>query len=327
MIGFLNCFHEEKPGVKWQRVFDQTWPFYQKWFLMEGPSARPGYLTSSAALEKFMPELMPIYHQLCTLVGGGDLKARYLSMYCPPPYLAACSQLAWTVGDPALIRNYDYNPELFEGAMLRTNWLQPVVGMSDCNWGLLDGVNASGLSVSLAFGGKQSRGVGFGIPIIIRYLLETCHSVAEACEKLTYLPVHMAYNITMVDKFNDFSTVYVGPNQAVQITKDKAATNHQHVVEWENYALITSSVERIDKLIAYMNVPNQSESALIAAFKSPPLYVNKPENSFRTLYTSVYRPLGASLQCFWGGHELNQSIHKFTDKIFAKKSRAFSKFM
>jgi predicted choloylglycine hydrolase len=319
MLISLNCIDEEKPGVKWQQVFNKSWPFYKDWFLLEGASARPGYLSSSTELEKFMPELMPIYHQLCTLAGGDDLSARYLSMYCPPPYLAACSQLVWTDKEPVLVRNYDYNPALFEGAMLRTNWLQPVVGMSDCNWGILDGINASGLAISLAFGGKKSRGVGFGIPIIIRYLLETCHSVAEACEKLKYLPVHMAYNITMIDKHSDYSTVYVGPNQTPLITKDRAATNHQQVVEWENYALMTSSRERIETLKAYMSVPLQTEANLLNAFALPPLYVHKPESSFVTLYTAIYRPWSRSMRLFWEGNVLNQSIDSFTENIFYKK--------
>lgn len=319
MLISLNCVDEEKPGAKWQQVFYKSWPFYRDWFLMEGASARPGYLTSSSEFEKYMPELAPIYDKLCKLAGGDDISARYLSMYCPPPYLAACSQLAWTAEEPVLVRNYDYNPALFEGVLLRTNWLQPVVGMSDCSWGILDGINASGLAISLAFGGKKSRGVGFGIPIIIRYLLETCHSVAEANSKLAYLPVHMAYNITMVDKYSDHSTVYVGPNQVPLITKDRAATNHQQVVEWENYALITSSQERIDALVSYMNVPFQSELNLLNAFSVPPLHVYKPEKSFVTLYTAIYRPWSTSMKIFWEGNELNQSINKFTEKIYYKK--------
>lgn len=315
----LNCIDEEKPGAKWQQVFHKKWPLYQKWFLMEGASARAGYLSSSTELKRFMPELMPVYDQLCRLVGGDDLAARYLSMYCPPPYLAACSQLVWTAEEPVLVRNYDYNPDLFEGVMLRTNWLQPVLGMSDCNWGILDGINASGLAISLAFGGKQTRGVGFGIPIIIRYLLETCHSVKEANEKLAYLPVHMAYNITMVDKYSDYSTVYVGPNQPALVTKDRAATNHQQVVEWQNYALVTSSQERIDAIVAYMNVPHQSEVNLLNAFAEPPLYVYKPEKSFVTLYTSIYRSLSTSAKFFWEGNEIQQSIDSFTEEIYYKK--------
>ncbi len=67
--------------------------------------------------------------------------------------------------------------------MLYTKWLKPVIGMSDCTWGLLDGMNADGLSASLAFGGRKISGDGFGIPLVIRYLLETASTVDEAVDK------------------------------------------------------------------------------------------------------------------------------------------------
>ena len=38
--------------------------------------------------------------------------------------------------------------------------------MSDCLWGLLDGMNDDGLGVSLTFGGRRVLGDGFGIPIV-----------------------------------------------------------------------------------------------------------------------------------------------------------------
>ena len=49
-----------------------------------------------------------------------------------------------------------------------------MLGMSDCLWGLLDGVNDAGLAVSLTFGGRRDVGDGFAIPLVVRYLLETC---------------------------------------------------------------------------------------------------------------------------------------------------------
>ena len=52
--------------------------------------------------------------------------------------------------------------------------------MSDCLWGLLDGINDSGLAVSLTFGGRKDVGDGFAIPLVVRYVLETCDTVAEA---------------------------------------------------------------------------------------------------------------------------------------------------
>ena len=65
----------------------------------------------------------------------------------------------------ALIRNYDYHPELFEQVVMSTRFTdREVVGTSDCLWGLLDGMNSDGLAVSLTFGGAKSMGEGSAFP-------------------------------------------------------------------------------------------------------------------------------------------------------------------
>ena len=61
------------------------------------------------------------------------------------------------------------------------------------------GVNASGLAVSLAFGGRKARGAGFGVPLIVRYLLEVCERTRDAVAVLRRLPSHMSYNLTLID--------------------------------------------------------------------------------------------------------------------------------
>ena len=109
-------------------------------------------------LRAHMPELMPAYERVVELAGGGDLAARMLSLYKPPPYLAACSQGVWTrEGGPMLARNYDYAPSRFEGLIWSTRLLERrVIGMSDCLWGLLDGMNDDGPRAS------RSRSAGGG---------------------------------------------------------------------------------------------------------------------------------------------------------------------
>ena len=65
--------------------------------------------------------------------------------------------------------------------MANTGYLgRRVVGTEDCGWGLLDGVNDAGLAVSLTFGGRPQVGDGFGIPLILRYVLQTCTDVDQA---------------------------------------------------------------------------------------------------------------------------------------------------
>ena len=173
----------------------------------EGDAARPSYVTARRMLRTCMPELVGVYDRLVDLAGGGDVAARMLSLYRPPPYLSGCSQAAIAAPEPVLVRNYDYAPSRFEGVVQSTAWgKHRVIGMSDCLWGLLDGMNDAGLVVSLTFGGRRVLGDGFGIPVVVRYLLETCSTVAEARAALGKVPVNLAHNLTLVDLAGEAAT-------------------------------------------------------------------------------------------------------------------------
>ena len=313
MFLYTTSINEEQPGPKWQKRFNKAWPHYKKWFLSEGYRSRPGYLTSMEALEDHMPELVPVYEQLCELTGGGDLEARFLSQWCPPPYLTGCSQVVWNRDNPGLIRNYDYSPVLFEGMLLHSNWLQPVIGMSDCMWGLLDGINGSGLVVSLTFGGRKVTGTGFGIPLILRYVLETCHTVAEGVAVLNRLPVHMSYNVSLVDKSGEYATVYLSPDRPPVVTAALIGTNHQLTVEWEDYARATGTVERMQYLEGCLFDPLLDRDGMIRKFLQPPLYNERYEKAFGTLYTAVYDVANGSVELVWPTKSIKQSFGDFEE--------------
>ena len=80
-------------------IFAAGWPAYRAWFLREGESARASYAVGAQKLRKHLPELFPTYERLVDAVGGGDLEARFLSHWCPPPLFAACSMATFTRGD------------------------------------------------------------------------------------------------------------------------------------------------------------------------------------------------------------------------------------
>ena len=83
------------------------------------------------------------------------------------------------------MRNYDYSPSAFDCLILHTNWQgRRVMGTSDGMWGLVDGINDAGLAVSLTFGGRRVVGDGFGVPLILRYVLQTCDTAEQAGEVL-----------------------------------------------------------------------------------------------------------------------------------------------
>lgn len=295
-------------------MFDRTWPHYKNWFLSEGYLARKGYLTSVTMLEQHMPELLPVYQQLVSLTGGGDLEARFLTMYSPPAYMSACSQVAWTKDGTSLIRNYDYSFKMFEGTMLYSNWLQPVIGVSDCTWGLLDGINASGLAASLTFGGRKVTGEGFGIPIIIRYILETSRTVKDAVAILNRVPVHMAYNVTLIDASGEFATVYLSPDRAPVLVTTPVATNHQVEIEWSDYAFLTGTIERKRFLEELVSSEKETETSMLKHFLHPPLYSTNFEKSFGTLYTIIYRVTKGEAEVHWPEMGIKQTFSHFSEE-------------
>ena len=314
MIIKIKCIDEDKPGEKWRNVFDRTWPYYRAWYVQEGVTARPGYLTCSESIEQYMPELAPIYEEICELAGGGDLPSRYLSMWNPPAFMSGCTQMAWTKETPALIRNYDYNPKWFEGVMLKSNWLRPVIGISDCNWGLLDGMNSSGLCVSLNFGGRNVVGEGFGIPLVIRYLLETCENVDEAVKAIERIPVHMAYNVMLMDRDGNYATLFLGPDRPPRMVNKQACTNHQGDVDWPEYAFETQTIEREKAAESYLNDENLDLNSILRKFLQPPLHQFDSKKSFGTLYSAAWFPETGKAKLFWKTKELNQSFSDFAEK-------------
>jgi predicted choloylglycine hydrolase len=314
MIIKIKCIEEEKPGEKWRKVFERTWPYYRAWYLQEGATARPDYLTCSESIEKHMPELAPFYKEVCKLAGDGDLVSRYLSMWNPPAFSSGCTQVVWTKGTPALIRNYDYNPEWFEGVMLKSNWLRPVIGISDCNCGLLDGMNDSGLCASLKCRGRNVVGEGFGIPLVIRYLLETCKNVEEAVQALNRIPVHMAYNVMLLDSKSNYATLFLGPDRVPGLIRKQACTNHQENILWPEYARKTQTIEREEAAEAYLNDEKMNLVSICDKFLQPPLHQFDVEKAFGTLYSVAWFPETGKAKLFWKGKELNQSFSKFTEK-------------
>jgi predicted choloylglycine hydrolase len=306
---------EAQPGPKWSALLKSYWPAYRRWWLREGEDARPTFLESRSALRTYMPELLPTYEALCDLAGGGDLAARFLSFYRPPPYLSGCSQAIWPGAEPMLVRNYDYDPRAFDCTFLRTEWQgRAIMGTSDGLWGLVDGINEAGLAVSLTFGGRRVVGDGFGVPIILRYVLQTCETAAEAGRVLSRIPTHMSYNVTALDRHRDYVTVYMAPDRPARVVHSAVATNHQERVEWDAHARMTATVERERFLLQRLTLHVEPEEKFIGAFLKPPIYSTAFDRGFGTLYTAVYRPRMGRAQLRWPGAVWPLQLDSFVEE-------------
>ena len=286
-----------------------VWPAFRRWW-HDGANARPGLDEARARLEQHMPELVPTWQRLTAVLGEHPAAGAALALWNPPPFLTGCSQAAVLPGGPALVRNYDWDYRLFDAAVARTAYGgRRVLGMLDCLWGLLDGVNDAGLALSLTFGGRPQVGDGFGIPLVMRYVLQVCETVEQAVQALGRIPVHMSYNVTALDRDGNRATVYLAPDRPAQVTGRAVATNYQGQVEWAPYAAAIRTVERQEQLeellAARADVP-----AVAAALLRPPLYATRFGASFGTLYTAEYRPAEGVARYYWPGRTWTHTLDR-----------------
>jgi predicted choloylglycine hydrolase len=307
----FRAIREARPGRKLRALFHDAWPAYRDWYLRDGEAARPSLATARAQLERHMPELVPAYQALVRAVGADELGARMLTMYDPPPLVSGCSQAALS-GEPVLVRNYDYDPRLFDAVVLDTELDGTrVIGTADQLWGLLDGVNDRGLAASLTFGGRRATGRGFSVPLVIRYVLETCATVEEGVAALRRLPVQAAYNVTLVDREGDHATVWLAPGEPARVTAERVATNHQGEVDWPEHARWTRSVERHERLSAVLG---EGQDGVLDLMLAPPLRSARFDAGFGTLYTAAYRPADGAVEYRWPGTAWRQSFADFREE-------------
>jgi predicted choloylglycine hydrolase len=291
-------------------LFAAAWSSYRAWFLRDGEAARPSYAESAAALRWHMPELACAFDDLVAAVGGGDLEARFLSHWCPPPVATACSLAVWNRGANRLVRNYDFPPQQCDMTVLASTWGgSRVLAMSDCLWGAVDGINEHGLAVAIAFGGRPVVGPGFGVGLVVRYLLETARCVAEALPILDRVPVSMAYNIAIVDRFGGGVIVAVSPDRPTTVTPGLVAGNRQGWTEWPEHAVMSATVEREVALAEAISDPQLTADELPSRFLQAPVWRDPASTAWGTVYTAAYDSDHGILDLLWPDEAWHLSVH------------------
>ena len=127
--------------------------------------------------------------------------------------------------------------------------------MSDCGIGALDGVNEHGLAVAIAFGGRRVVGDGFGIGIVVRYVLEFAPDVPTALEMLARIPVHLAYNVALQDSAGRSAIAYLSPDRAMVVSGGATAANRQGATEWPEHSEFCATEDREAALVAAVTDP------------------------------------------------------------------------
>ena len=300
----LDRIREDVPGEQWRDLFGSTWAAYRSWYLAGDAAERPTLDEARRALTTHLPELVPTWERLGDLTGRDPVAARMLTGWRMPAFISGCTQAVSPGPRPVLVRNYDYDLSLFEGVVASTNWSgrRRVIGTSDLLWGLLDGLNEDGLAVSLTWGGRPGQGDGFGIPIVIRYLLETCADVDEAVSALRRIPVAQAYNLSLVDTTGAHATVFVAPGAAPEVSLLRTAANHPLDREGDSpTAAAVGSKERQRAASDLLLDHADDAERLGVRFTQAPLHNPDHSAGWGTLYTAVLEPARGQVTYHWPG--------------------------
>ena len=313
----FRTIDEPSPGPKLEAVYAARADSYAAWYLQEGDELRPTLDEAVGALHAHMPELVESYEAMVHEVGNDDpLTARMFTMWKPPRAAIACSQGVLREGDggPRLVRNYDYPAELMDAVILRSRFTsRTVIGTTDAVWGLCDGMNDVGLAVSLTFGGRASMGEGFGVPIVIRYLLETCSTTEEARAVLARMPIAHTMNLTIADATGDVITAYLNPDRPPSFRRLPIAVNHQWAVESWDPMLADSTLHREWWLLRLLDDPDVDRERFLEAFLVPPLYSLAHDVGRGTVYTSAYDPAEGDITYVWPMTRLPLRFDAFED--------------
>lgn len=311
---------EALPGPAWQAAFRAAWPGLRDWFLKEGPQRRSGVAEGRAALARWMPELLPVYERVAALAPDDPVARQCLTLWNPPPVIVGCSQGVWLgEGGPALVRNYDFDPDFCDGRIELSAWFgRRCIVMADAAWGCLDGMNEAGLVASLTFGGRPAQGIGFPVLLVLRYALETCATLDEAVAVLTRVPITMAQNVTLLDRTGRHATLYLGADRAPAVTSARAVTNHQEAPVWPAADAAGCTVER-QAAVARLLDEAPSLGAMAESFLRPPLYNLDFEHRFVTLYSAIYRPAEGVVDYCWPGRTWRQGFADFTEGSYTHR--------
>ncbi|MEU3518352.1 C45 family peptidase [Streptomyces sp. NPDC006654] len=302
MSQYIKTFHAIEIGDggdgRWAAHVGPTLVSAEGWLTEEGQTPQ-GAARARSLFEAHMPELVPALDRLSGQVAS-PRAGTLLTLAAVRPFFSGCTQIGVK---GTLLRNYDFAPDHCEATIVSSDFLRPVIGVQEAGWGLLDGMNDAGLAVSLTFGGRNVDGPGFALPVVLRYLLETCQTVDEAVSRLRTIPIAIPQNVTLVDP-DKAVTVYVAPDIPLTTAPDTCAANHQHLPVPDEQERSTRTQERLAAV--------QAAGVDVTAMLRPPLYQYGYDEWLGTVYTAHYRPADGRVTYHWPGENWEQSFTCFS---------------
>ncbi|MBL6597916.1 MAG: hypothetical protein ISP41_03425 [Alphaproteobacteria bacterium] len=306
----FTAYDEDRPGEKWRTHFEGCRERWATWAASTQTSDRPSHEACRRAIGEYMPELLETHDQMVALCDDDPVIGQHISYWGGPPLISGCSVLALPGPPVTLLRSYDFTETFFDALIGRTRWTgKRVLAMREGAGGCLDGVNEDGLAAALTFGGDFAHAVGFAIPMLVRYVLETCHDVEQAIAALTRLPSAGVQNIIVQDRSGASAVVYLRPDGPAAVVRETMVTNHQETVPSDE----DDHSDSVSRKACLATLRDHAPEEAAQAFMAPPLHHSAFSQWFGTLYTARYAPETGTALYSWKDGAWEQSIDGFEE--------------
>lgn len=304
MEKLFHALDEPQPGAFCRKTIEESRDFVAGWFGKADRVWDPEQTRRRVA--EGMPEMLGIFDTCAGFAGDDPVMIAAIAGIDPPPLIpAGCTVRAFTRPRPTMLRNYDFHPEATQAVILRSHWNgRGVLGTAQGATGLLDGVNEAGIAAALTFGGRHVYGTGFGIVMVIRYLLQVARTLDDAAEVLRRVPVAWAHNVLVQDAEGRSIRAEVAPDREPLIVEAHVATNHQ--------ANVPPGESSRWRFAEADGLPDDAEAAR-TVFASGKLCLDDFDGWLGTLYTAEYRPEERAVIYHWGADNWRQSLDAFEE--------------
>jgi predicted choloylglycine hydrolase len=201
-------------------------------------------------------------------------------------------------------RNYDFRPRGYEArfALLQPTGSYASIGSSHQLTGRLDGMNEHGLTIGLHLVKARPRSPGLTSTLLVRRVLDSCATTAEAIHLLRRLPHAMKYNYSLLDADGVAAVVEAGAGAVVVRRGDwLACTNHFQSPQLKRLNhRVTHSISRLPPLEGWAARALSAEQTFTALnFSASPAFHNY--GTAQTLHTLVAEPAKRRLLIGIGG--------------------------
>src|SRR3954447_910032 len=202
-------------------------------------------------------------------------------------------------------RNYDFRPRGYEArfALVQASGSYASVGGSHQLTGRLDGMNEHGLTIGLHLVRARPRSPGLTSVLLVRRVLDSCATTAEAVDLLRRLPHAMAYNYSLLDAGGVAAVVEAGAGAVAVRGGDRlACTNHFQSPQLTRLnRRVAHSIRRLPPLEDWAARELSAEQMFKALnFPASPAFQNYG-NGTQTLHTIIAEPAKQRLLIGVGG--------------------------